>query len=109
MTVKNLTRKEIYRKFLKAKGRYDFWYAMNLTDFGEHVMFDEPHPYKKIIDWILQGKEVIFRCAFAFNVKRGNGVIHAWKERLFAWNPKINDFELIEEEVFLPEHELYLY
>jgi len=92
-----ITRKEIYRKFLTAKGRYTFWYATNLTDFQD-VYFDEKNAYRKLIDWIKQGKEVIFRCGFAWDTKRGDEVELYWRERLFGWNEEKNDFELLEEE-----------
>ena len=91
-----LLRREIYRKFLKAKGRYTFWYAMN-SDL-EEVFLDEKGAYKKIIDWIVEGKGVIFRCGFAWDAKRGDEVELYWRERLFGWNEEKNDFELLEEE-----------
>ena len=96
------SRKEIYRKFLKAKGRYTFWYAMNLTT-DEQKMLDEPHAFKEMISWIISGDEVIFRCGFGWNVKRGEDMEEWVRERMFAWDGKLKDFVLKEELTYRGE------
>ncbi len=102
---KHITRRDIYRKFLKAKGRYLFWYAINLNS-GEQTAIGDKEPYKKIIEWILEKHPVRFRCGFAFNMKRGDDIEEACKERVFDWDPNNKEFILTGEAVY-SEHQKY--
>lgn len=97
-----LTRKEIYRKFLRKKGPYNFWHAINYTT-NEQVMCDEIDSRKKLIDWIMREDKVSFRCGWVWNVKRGDNFEEWVREKNFEWDYELNDFVLIECENYRGE------
>ena len=80
-----MNRKEIYRKILKAKGRYTFIGGMDI-DYGISFHIDEKHVFRKIIDSIIKGHIVILHFVFPFDLKRGYEVYPFVKEKVFTWN-----------------------
>ncbi len=93
-----MTRKEAFRKFLKIKGRYSFLYATCSGKF-ETIFPDTPHPFKKIIDWMIESKSFLVCVAFPFDVKREWGVLPLLKEKIFEFNNNV--FSLIDEHYLL--------
>lgn len=97
-----MKRKELYRRFLRAKGRYSLFYIVNLTTMKEK-MFNEANARKIMMDWIEKGDEVRFRCAFSWDIKRGDDFELWYRERAFDWNPILHDFILAEEKDYRGE------
>ena len=91
-----MKRKEIYRKLLKIKGRYTFICG---ADLDEDIFFhiDDDHVFKKIIDSIIKRHMVILHFVFPFDLKRGDEIYPFVKERIFAWIPEKQQFELDDE------------
>jgi len=96
-------RKWIYRKFLKAKGRYTLSYAINFTQH-EAVDSTTQHAFRTIIDWIEHGDDIRCRFGFAFNMKRGEELVPAWKKKLYTYDYKTQQFTL-EREIVHAESE----
>lgn len=92
-----LNRKEAYLKLLRAKGGYFFICGTNL-DIDEFYHVDDKHVFKKIITRMLEGHNIILHFVFPFDLKRGYEVYPFVKEKVFAWNSKKEEFELIEEK-----------
>ena len=95
-------RRELYKKFLRAKGRYTFFYTMNLIT-GEQKMCNEEGARKTMMDWIEKGDEVRFRCAFSWDIKRGDDFELWYRERAFDWDKGLDNFVLAEEKDYRGE------
>ncbi len=88
-----MVRKELYRKLLKAKGRYCFICGTDL-DASRFFHIDDKHVFKKIVDAMIEGHKIILHFVFPFDLKRGNEIFPFIKERVFIWE---NEFTLIDE------------
>ena len=92
----------MYREFRRALGWYDFWYAIDLSGGGE-VFVGDPHAFRRVVDLVLGGGDVRFRCGFAFDMCRGGDcgwVEYGVKERVFDWDSGLRRFVLVGEAVY---------